>query len=191
MNADKEKNQLWKTYSILMGIMLGGAVVILVGQNIWNSIQQQSVQKNVQQTEVSTSSGLPTSAVSALTESQAVEIIHSWIQAKRQVFGPPFNKEIAASLTTGSLYYDIAKPGGSIDWMKNNNAYYLFGVQKVEPAGQFFVSGNQGAIAVKITEDRTLYVKNKIDRTQSKMDISTVRYELQFVEGKWKLADYK
>ena len=40
MNNDEEKRSLWKTYSILMGVMVGGAVLILGGQAAWNAVQQ-------------------------------------------------------------------------------------------------------------------------------------------------------
>ena len=40
MNNDEEKRSLWKTYSILMGVMVGGALLILGGQAAWNAVQQ-------------------------------------------------------------------------------------------------------------------------------------------------------
>ncbi|MEG4394796.1 hypothetical protein [Microcoleus sp. BROC3] len=40
MNDEEEKRSLWKTYSILMGVMVGGAVLILGGQAAWNAIQE-------------------------------------------------------------------------------------------------------------------------------------------------------
>jgi hypothetical protein len=40
MNDQQEKTKLWKIYGILMGVMVGGAVLILGGQAAWNAIQQ-------------------------------------------------------------------------------------------------------------------------------------------------------
>ena len=40
MNDDEQKRSLWKTYSILIGVMVGGAVLILGGQAAWNAVQQ-------------------------------------------------------------------------------------------------------------------------------------------------------
>jgi len=42
MNDNQEKAKLWKTYSIFIGVMLGGTVIVLCSQFVWNSIQQQS-----------------------------------------------------------------------------------------------------------------------------------------------------
>jgi ARC6-like, IMS domain len=40
MDENKQKSSLWKTYGILMGIMLGGSGLILGGQSIWNNIKE-------------------------------------------------------------------------------------------------------------------------------------------------------
>jgi hypothetical protein len=40
MDDNKQKSSLWKTYGILMGIMLGGSALILGGQSIWNNIRE-------------------------------------------------------------------------------------------------------------------------------------------------------
>jgi hypothetical protein len=45
METEQRKRALWKTYGILMGIMLGGSVVVLGGQGIWSSIQAEQARK--------------------------------------------------------------------------------------------------------------------------------------------------
>ena len=49
MGDNEQKSQLWKTYGILMGIMIGGSVIVLVGQSVWNGIQaEQTRQANIE-----------------------------------------------------------------------------------------------------------------------------------------------
>jgi hypothetical protein len=45
MENEQSKRALWKTYGILMGMMLGGSALILAGQGIWSSIQAERTQK--------------------------------------------------------------------------------------------------------------------------------------------------
>lgn len=48
MNNEQEKASLWNSYFILMGIMLGGAIIVLGGQYIWNMKQQQGLFQSTQ-----------------------------------------------------------------------------------------------------------------------------------------------
>lgn len=46
-NQDEEvKSKLWKNYAIIMGVMIGGSIVILIGQVAWNGIQNSSNTQN-------------------------------------------------------------------------------------------------------------------------------------------------
>ncbi|MEA5580396.1 hypothetical protein VB620_03455 [Nodularia harveyana UHCC-0300] len=42
MNEDQEKQKLWKTYVLILGVMLGGPLLIIGGQSVWSSIKQQN-----------------------------------------------------------------------------------------------------------------------------------------------------
>jgi len=125
------------------------------------------------------------------TQVQAVDLINKWLQAKQQIFASPFDRQLVAQLTTGELYEDLAQPSGVMTWLKNNNAYYRFGVQKVESVERFAAYGNKATIEVKVTEDRTLYRNGKVDANQTDFETRSIRYSLQSVDGLWKIADYK
>jgi hypothetical protein len=56
MEDQTGKQKLWKVYVVLMGVMLGGAVLILGGQAIWNAIQQNVSKANMGNQPPSTSS---------------------------------------------------------------------------------------------------------------------------------------
>jgi len=56
MSDQQEKTKLWKVYGILMGVMVGGAVLILGGQATWNAIQQNMSKASIENKPPSTSS---------------------------------------------------------------------------------------------------------------------------------------
>jgi serine/threonine-protein kinase len=107
------------------------------------------------------------------------------------MFAPPYSRQVAAELTTGVLYADLIKPDGPIAWLQNNNAYYQYGVRKVESVERFSADGDRASLEVFVTEDRTLYKNGRADPEQSKFSTDKVRYTLQLVNGTWKIADYQ
>jgi hypothetical protein len=71
MNDQQEKTKLWKVYGILMGVMVGGALLILGGQAAWNAIQQNMSKASIENKPPSTSSlTLSTPQVPAEVRSQ-------------------------------------------------------------------------------------------------------------------------
>jgi hypothetical protein len=93
-------------------------------------------------------------------------------------------------VTTGALLYDITKPGGSIDWLQDNNGYYSYGGFKITPTG-FSSSGNKATLEISASFDQTLYVNGKVDATQSGAKTKTSRYTLELTDSGWKIADYQ
>lgn len=127
----------------------------------------------------------------ALTEQQAVGLVNQWLQAKAEIFAPPFDQKQASNLTTGELYASLIKPDGVLDWLKQRQAYYRYGVQKVEAVERFVVSGERATIELRMTEDRTLYLKGTVAPQQTDFSEKQVRYSLEWANGGWKIADYK
>lgn len=127
----------------------------------------------------------------SIAQQEAVNLINRWLQAKERIFAPPFDRDIATELTTDVLYWDIIKPGGSIDWLRDSNAFYRFGVRKVDSVEQFVSDGDRATLVVTVIEDRTLYVNGKIDKTQTDFTTKSVRYTFKKVDERWKVADYK
>lgn len=119
-----------------------------------------------------------------LTLGQAADIISRWLDAKQKIFASPFDRETLASLTTGILYADTVK---AIEYLKNNKAYYRYGVQKVESVERFAASGNKATIEVRVTEDVTLYQNGQVEN--SSFNTKLVRYSLEYWDGVWKIAD--
>ncbi|MBZ8183126.1 DUF4101 domain-containing protein [Oscillatoria salina IIICB1] len=126
-----------------------------------------------------------------ITQQQALSLVSRWTQAKSQIFAPPFEARLISDLTTGELYDSLTDANGAIAWLRNNQAYYRFGVQKIESVERFVASETKATIEVKVTEDRTLYREGEIDPSQTEFDTQVIRYSLELVGNVWKIADYK
>jgi serine/threonine-protein kinase len=143
-----------------------------------------------------------------ISQADAEQTIRNWISAKREIFGPNHRSELGAQLLTGKAYQDkISRTDNpdaclasganeddclsSVDWLMRNNAYYTYGVQKIEEIRGFSSSGDNATIEAAITEERTLYKNNKVDPTNTDFSTTVVRYSLQYEDGLVKIADSK
>jgi serine/threonine-protein kinase len=149
----------------------------------------------------------PLTTNATISQNAAVDLLKTWIAAKREIFAPPYRKDLGERLLTGKAYGDnIQKPDtnaciasgkapddciSSVDWLRTNNAYYSYGVQSLDRVNRFTASGDQATIEVVITEERTLYKNGRIDRQQTSFETITVRYSLLYENGQVKIADYK
>jgi len=197
MNEEEEKKQLWKTYYIVLGIMIGGSILIVGGQAAWNGIQQNLSRSPVQNNSPSPESS-PSSTSSpqvpqtgnsnSLTKDEAVNVISRYIEAKPKIFAPPYDRQLLGSLTTGKTYDENIKPGGGIDWLKERNAWYEYGKYQIDPTGYFEVTGGQAQIEIRVTQDFAYYEYGKLKNSYK--DYSKVyRFTLILENGTWKIAD--
>ncbi|WP_293061383.1 IMS domain-containing protein [Okeania sp. SIO2B3] len=129
-----------------------------------------------------------TELVTSISQQQAEELIQNWLKAKKEIFAPPYNRKLAAELTTGKVYDTIVTSNGAIAWLKENNAYYQYKMQKIDSIEYFSTQGNQATIQVKVTEEYQLFKNDKLDATRSGSAQLTVIYNLIFIDGKWKIA---
>ena len=137
----------------------------------------------------------PSPSQPIISQEEAVKLIRRWQEYKRRIFAPPYERYLGAEVLTGKAYRDnISRRDGqisSVDWLQNNGAYYIYGVQRIDAVEDFLASGDRAIIDVVITEERTLYNKNgKKDPNASAFDRSLVRYNLKFDKKKWKIDSY-
>lgn len=123
-----------------------------------------------------------------MTQDEAVAVVKQWLAAKHKIFAPPYDQQLAATLTTGPLYADLTRAGGSIDWLMKNNSFYRYGAQTIDAVLQFTIDGTTPTLEVRVTEDSTLYLRNRPARTTQKPD--RFRYRFEFVGDRWKILDY-
>lgn len=127
------------------------------------------------------------SSSSGLSRQQATNLVSNWLKGKRQIFSPPFSQIVLSELATGKLYADSIN---SINWLRNNNARYEYGFQKIESVEAFSSTSNRAVLAVRVTEDSTLFINGRIDPKSSGLKTRSIRYNLQLVNGVWKIGDY-
>ncbi|MBD2096805.1 DUF4101 domain-containing protein [Trichocoleus sp. FACHB-591] len=131
-----------------------------------------------------------TSSQSGITQAAALDTIRSYLQAKREIFAPPFSRELAARYTTGVLYNDIVQRGKAIDSLSQKNQYYQYGNQQTEFLGGFRSSSDKAFINVLITEEVTLYENGSI-KNAARNNPKSYQFELRLENGAWKIFDYK
>ena len=280
MSDNEQKSQLWKTYGILMGIMIGGSAIVLVGQSVWNGIQvEQTRQANLENetydkytqlfqkvlvnNEIASPPTDRTSDISKakqycsdigsnktnpqqdwkkvaatpnidlkqatslvqiqvycpenlaklpkeaqtqlsmlnnITKKEATALIQRWLDAKKSLFAPPFDKSLGAEILTGKAYQqniDKSSTGcnnssddclSSMDWLRQNNAEYTYGIQKLESVSKFESGADAANITVSVTETRTLHQSGKNTNSGG---TKQARYELKKENGTLKILDYK
>lgn len=125
-----------------------------------------------------------------MTQDEAVAVVKQWLAAKHKIFAPPYDQQLAATLTTGPLYADLTRPGGSIDWLMKNNSFYRYGAQTIDAVIQFTIEGTVPTLDVSVTEDGTLYLRNRRARPDTTQKSNRFRYRFEFVGDRWKILDY-
>jgi serine/threonine protein kinase len=143
-----------------------------------------------------------------ISQDAAVTTVSSWIKAKGEIFSPPYPKEKGRQLLTGSAYErNIQKSAdpdscitsgkseddclSSVQWLERNDAYWTYGVQRIDDVKRFEPSGDRATLVVSVTEQRTLFnSKGNIDKTQSGLFTSTVTYNLVIEDGQVKISQY-
>ena len=188
----------WKI-AVITGSVIG--VFIMLGLVVVNSQNPppnppSSPQSTAKQQSPSTSTPQPaeppkTQIPQSISQQEAVKLLQRWLEAKQVMFTSPYNRQIAAEITTGETYQKTAGVDGTIDWLQRNNAYYRYGVQKINTVDNFVVDKNQATIQVEIIEDYTLYKDDKIDPNASGFNTVKVIYNLKLVNGNWKIDSSK
>jgi serine/threonine-protein kinase len=209
-NDDEAKQKLWKMYKIFMGIMIGGGIFIVTSQWVWGAIQNfMRQQKDANPPQVSLSptntqqpsnptvtpsqETTPTLANSNIpvdqefTEEHAKVLVKRYLDAKSNIFAPPFNRQLVMELTTGKLRTEVSE---AISWMQINNAYYIYEFRSVGSTGKIYYNGNSNAIAeLRVIEKYVYYQNGKLDPTQADYYDKVVRWAFQKENGIWKITD--
>lgn len=210
-NEQEEKRKLWKIYGILMGVMVGGAVLILGTQAAWNAIQRHSAKSTEAETSAepetpSNSSTLPNPPVSSqynsqptqptipsgLSQQEAVNLINQWLQAKGKIFAPPFDRQLLAQYThtQGKLYQDIVKLQGPMDWLRSTGSYYTFNQSQITEVIDFSTSGELPVLKVKISENMVFYNGEQNNR-ETTASTNSYTYTFRQEQGTWKIDGRK
>ncbi|MDJ0554570.1 MAG: IMS domain-containing protein [Microcoleaceae cyanobacterium MO_207.B10] len=158
-----------------------------INRNPEQPISPSPISTTSSQSNTSQSSANP--KANSISEKEAENLIKTWLKAKVKMFAPPYNTQIAEELTTGDFHEKTAGIDGSINWLKSNNAYYKYGVQRLESVEQFFANNDNAIIKVRITEEYSLYRNGKIDPNETDFKTLTIIYNFKLVDGQWKISN--
>lgn len=178
--------------AIVIGGIVGGSFIVGIVLNLLlkpffsSSASLPKLSQVTFPTPPHTSSPAVSSPINPISQREAKELIQSWLKAKQSIFAPPYDLNLAHQLTTGSQYEEITKR--SLDWLQNNNAYYQYGAQLIEEVNKFEMSGDRAEITVTVTEESQVYQNGKLLEERGGISTIKVVYNLQFVDGKWKIA---
>jgi ARC6-like, IMS domain len=133
-----------------------------------------------------------------ISQDEAVSLVQKWLETKKSLFSPPFDRELAASIMTGKAYKDKVRgpssdgtPYSASEWLEKYGYYYNYGLQRIDAVKNFEVSGSNAIIDVQITEDVSLYNANgELQKLKSGLEQKIVRYVLVKENENLKMSDY-
>ena len=130
---------------------------------------------------VTTSSGI------TITESDAVNLIESWLNdGKTKAFGYTYNQQVVEQYTIGEYKNKSLE---KIEWLRQRNAFDEVDIRVVQPVGAFLAQGNQVTIDIKVSESFKRYVGGNIDPGNTVSSTGLYRFTLQVENGSWKIAN--
>jgi hypothetical protein len=143
------------------------------------------------------SSSTGVSSSNRISQNEALGVIQQWLQAKNNLFGPPYNQQLGMSLTTGKALSDnIRGPStsgdaeSSLEWLRNRGKYWKYGIQRIESVKNFVSDDRKAVITVNVYEQRMLYGQGgRIEKNTSQSSLTS--YSLERSEGRLKISDFK
>jgi ARC6-like, IMS domain len=132
-----------------------------------------------------------------ISQSEAMQVVQKWLDAKKQMFGPPYDQELGRSLATGKALADnIQGPStdgtaeSSLEWLKNRGKLWKYGLPEVKSVKSFVADKNRAVITVSVFEDRALYNRGGSVEQHIAKTITTT-YTLERSNGRLKIADFR
>jgi ARC6-like, IMS domain len=191
MSVDRD----WRDI-VTMGCAVGGSIVIggIFGVNHYFFPQKfADPSKTLQPAagNVTTSSG----SLTGLTDSNATSIITQWLEAKKKVFGPSYEKSFAQNILTGLAYEKnitsnskSADERSSVDDLQNDGMYYTYENQQVHQITSNQSSNDKAMIKAVVSETRFLHNTRLGNVKTSSSNQKTVCYEFSVVNNAWRIS---
>lgn len=132
-------------------------------------------------------------ASSSLDAAGARRLVESWLAYKKQIFSAPYDTSRIEEyvVNPGPLYSDITRDGGSVDWLRNNKASYLYNELSILSVSDFRQFPDRAHLTVRVFEDLELRTPTGIDRSKSGKKTQSWVYELKRDNGRWLIYDYR
>lgn len=182
----------WQDKVIIGSIVAGGLVITAI------LIQPQSQLAVLSQKNTSPStSAQPAPAQSFLAQSEAINIVKGWYNAKPQIFSKPFSRRLVSQYTTGQLYYKTLEESnggskGSQGWLKDRGCYYTYNFSEIEKVWLFDNKNKRPVLKIRIYERLQLHGPASQGCSGSLETYrKNVTYWFEKDDGTWKIYDSK
>lgn len=128
-----------------------------------------------------------------LDATSARQIVDAWLSYKKTIFSSPYDLSRLSQFVVdpGPLYSDITRPGGSVDWLRSNNASYIYKELGILSVSDFRQFPDRAHLTVKVLEDLELRTPQGIDKSKSGRKSQSWIYELKLHNGSWLVYDYR
>jgi serine/threonine-protein kinase len=204
--ASQSVTQVSAVVLLLLGFGLGG-VLTIGGGLVWLLFFRQHTPaatpvvptpQPVQQSaggggrsKATTTSASPTDVSSSdfhdFNPADGVALVESWLEAKKAIFAPPYDLDLAANFLTGPAWTAVAKQDGSVDWLRKNNTYYRYGSAQVTLKRVLQSDAQRLVIDVYVQQPLRMYQNGRLRK--SGIDQDTYRFDLRRVGDTWKIYD--
>jgi hypothetical protein len=131
-----------------------------------------------------------------ISQDEAISLIQKWLEARKTLFSPPFDRNIGAQLTTGKAYkkhveITNGKIGSTVEWLMKHRSSYIYTLQRIDEIVKFEVNDKDCIIDVRLTEYANRYdSKGKLVRSKSGEDKKIVRYFITKEGENLKISEY-
>lgn len=139
------------------------------------------------------SSSSPAQQSPSLDPVSARQVVESWLSYKKTIFSAPYDLSGIDNhiVNPGPLHSDIAKSGGSVDWLRSNKSSYYYNELKILDVSDFRQFPDRAHLTVKVLEDLELRTPRGVDRSKSGRKTQAWVYELKLHNGRWLVYDYR
>lgn len=139
------------------------------------------------------SNSSPSQQPTSLDSVSARQVVESWLSYKKTIFSDPYDLSAIDNyiVNPGPLYSDIAKVGGSVDWLRSNKSSYYYNDLKILDVSDFRQFPDRAHLTVRVLEDLELRTPRGVDRSKSGRKTQSWVYELKLHNGRWLVYDYR
>jgi hypothetical protein len=128
-----------------------------------------------------------------LDGASARQLVEAWHSYKKTIFSSPYDLSNLNDyiVNPGPLHSEITRVGGSVDWLRSNNASYIYKQLDILSDSDFRQFPDRAHLTVKVIEDLELRTPQGIDKSKSGSKTQSWIYELKLHNGKWLIYDYR
>lgn len=139
------------------------------------------------------SNSSPAQQSPSLDSGSARQVVESWLSYKKTIFAAPYDLSAIDNyiVDPGPLHSDIAKVGGSVDWLRSNKSSYYYNELKILDVSNFRQFPDRAHLTVRVLEDLELRTPRGVDHSKSSRKTQSWVYELKLHNGRWLVYDYR